>query len=163
MSQKLPQKSSGGRTLVNVLGIPSILLMIYIGGLPFWGFVTIVSILCLREFYQLGKHQDIHPQFVAGYLVSFLITLYFFFGPAHPLTFIRPSEFLVILTPYVVLAEIFRAKPNAMSNISMTLSGILYIPFLLGTMVGIREIDPISPDMGMKLTFCLFMAEETSV
>lgn len=156
MNQNPVQESSGGRTLVNALGIPAILLMIYLGGWAFWGFVTGVSVLALREFYSLGRQREIRPQFILGCIATVLITLYFYFGPGQPLRIFRPGEILLLLVPVIILFELFRGRDNATSNITTTLGGILYIPFLLGTMIGLREIDPIAPDMGMKLTFCLF-------
>ena len=57
------EKSSGGRTLVNALGIPAILFLIFLGGLPFTAFVMVVSVIAIREFYLLGAKQQIQPQF----------------------------------------------------------------------------------------------------
>ena len=120
-------------------------------------FVTVVSVLAVREFYLLGAKQQIHPQFFAGYAMSILIALHYYFGPGNPLTIFRPGELMLIATVLVVLLELFRNKENSLSNISFTLAGIVYIPLLLGTMIGLRGIDPIDPTMGMKLTFCLFV------
>tara|TARA_B100000029_G_scaffold291612_1_gene285195 strand:+ start:5241 stop:6056 length:816 start_codon:yes stop_codon:yes gene_type:complete len=141
---------------VNLLGIPSIILIIFLGEITFFIFVTLVSILSLREFFLLGKYQKIYPQFIFGYIVTFFIILQYYFGLGHPLTIFRHGEMLLLFTPIIVLAELFRGKPNALSNILFTLAGILYIPLLLGSMVALRQIDPVVPDMGMKLTFCLF-------
>ncbi|HHZ98506.1 MAG TPA: hypothetical protein EYN68_02900 [Candidatus Marinimicrobia bacterium] len=157
MTDLTGEKSSGGRTLVNALGIPAILFLIFLGGLPFMAFVTVVSVLAVREFYFLGAKQQIHPQFFAGYAMSILIALHYYFGPGNPLTIFRPGELMLIATVLVVLLELFRNKENSLSNISFTLAGIVYIPLLLGTMIGLRGIDPIDPTMGMKLTFCLFV------
>ncbi len=157
MNIKLNQKSSGGRTLVNLLGIPSIILMVFLGGIPFLAFITIVSLLSLREFFLLGVHKRICPQFIIGYIVTFLIILQFYFGPSHPFTIFRHGEILLLVTPVIILFELFRGKTNPLSNILFTLGGILYIPFLLGSLVALRHIDPIAPKMGIKLTLCLFL------
>ena len=151
------EKSSGGRTLVNALGIPAILFLIFLGDLPFMAFVMVVSIIAIREFYLLGAKQQIQPQFFMGYVMSVLLALHYYFGPGNPLTIFRPGELMLIATVLVVLLELFRKKENGLSNISYTLAGIVYIPLLLGTMIGLRRIDPIDPTMGMKLTFCLFV------
>ncbi len=148
MNQNPVQESSGGRTLVNALGIPAILLMIYLGGWAFWGFVTGVSVLALREFYSLGRQREIRPQFILGCIATVLITLYFYFGPGQPLRIFRPGEILLLLVPVIILFELFRGRDNATSNITTTLGGILYIPFLLATMIGLREeklMERVSP------------------
>jgi len=150
-------KSIGGRTLVNALGIPAIVFLIYLGDLPFTAFVSVVSLIAIREFYLLGANRNIYPQFIAGYVMTILIVLHYYFGPGNPLRILRPGELLLIITVLVVFSEIFRKKENSLSNITNTLGGIVYIPLLLGTMVGLRGIDPIDPTMGMKLTFCLFV------
>ncbi|MFL3050415.1 MAG: phosphatidate cytidylyltransferase [Candidatus Neomarinimicrobiota bacterium] len=151
MNIKLNQKSSGGRTLVNLLGIPSIILMVFLGGIPFLAFITIVSLLSLREFFLLGVHKRICPQFIIGYIVTFLIILQFYFGPSHPFTIFRHGEILLLVTPAIILFELFRGKTNPLSNILFTLGGILYIPFLLGSLVALRHIDPITTKNGNKV------------
>lgn len=157
MSNETIHKSSGGRTLVNSMGIPSILFLVYLGGVWFFAFITIVSILALREFYSLGGRRDLAPNHVIGYAMTFLISVYYFFGVGNPLTILRPGELFLLATVVTVLAELFRNKHRGLSNITMTLAGILYIPLLLGTIIGLRGIDPLDPSMGMKLTFCLFL------
>ncbi|HIO55548.1 MAG TPA: hypothetical protein EYN31_00735, partial [Candidatus Marinimicrobia bacterium] len=113
MTDLTGEKSSGGRTLVNALGIPTILFLIFLGGLPFMAFVTVVSVLAVREFYFLGAKQQIHPQFFAGYAMSILIALHYYFGPGNPLTIFRPGELMLIATVLVVLLELFRNRGDS--------------------------------------------------
>ena len=68
----------------------------------------------------------------------------------------KTKEILLLMVPLIILLELLRGRNNAMSNITTTLGGIMYIPLLMGSMVALREIDPIAPEMGLKITFCLF-------
>ena len=75
MTNVTSEKSIGGRTLVNALGIPAILFFVYLGDLAFAGFVTVVSLIAIREFYLLGENRQIYPQFFAGYVMTILIAV----------------------------------------------------------------------------------------
>ena len=46
------------RMFVNFLGIPGILLLVYLGGPWFIGFVTVVSLIALYEFLWTNSFQD---------------------------------------------------------------------------------------------------------
>lgn len=143
--------------LVVYLGIPGIILAVYLGRLYFVLFVTAVCLLALREFYLLTVTRGISPQFWIGAISCVVISLLYYFGPVLPVPLSNPRDFLPTVMLVTVLTELTREKPNATANVMTTIGGIIYVPLLLGALIGIRQIDPFDYDMGMKLVGSLFV------
>ncbi|MCK4904565.1 MAG: phosphatidate cytidylyltransferase, partial [Candidatus Marinimicrobia bacterium] len=55
----------------------------------------------------------------------------------------------------VLFIELFRKKPNSTENYNITVGGILYIPLLVGTLIGIRNFDSVNDT---HFTFALFIS-----
>ncbi|MDP6457412.1 MAG: phosphatidate cytidylyltransferase [Candidatus Marinimicrobia bacterium] len=149
--------SLSSRMLVVYLGIPGIILAVYLGRYFFALFVTLVCLLALREFYLLTATKGISPQLWIGAISCVVISLFYYFGPALPLPFINPRDFLPLMMLIIVLSELTRGKENATANVMTTMGGIIYVPLLLGALIGIRQVDPFDYDMGMKLVGSLFV------
>jgi phosphatidate cytidylyltransferase len=96
-----------------------------------WSFALLFglfSIFILLEFYHLSKTAGISPQKNIGTLLGFSIFLLTFLYTVGILTVDLTGFYLSVL--FVIPAlELFRAKKNALENISITLFGILYIIF----------------------------------
>ncbi|MFQ6606350.1 MAG: phosphatidate cytidylyltransferase [Fidelibacterota bacterium] len=132
-------KKRTDRTLVNLLGIPGILFILWLGGLYFALFVTVVMILSLNEFYSINRPRNIHPLYAIGWIAVLLSASYYYFAPE--LTNIQLIGVLMTLVLGVLAVETFRRKPNSTYNIAITVLGILYIPILLGALIGLRQYD----------------------
>ncbi len=137
------------RVVIAVIGIPLILLFVFYGGLFFFSFVLLISLLATIEYYQLVKIKNFSPIFPIGILAIIFIDIVFYLG--KHIYFIP----LFILTTLLAgLVELFR-KPkfagwSAISNFATTLFPVFYIGLLLGTLIGLREIKWRSyDDMGI--------------
>ena len=144
--------------LVNVLGIPGILLCIYFGNEIFLGFIFVVSILAMMEYFKLSEQKSISPQYVISFISAFIILMFYYVSDLSQIFTIPLGQFFVLIVGITLITELFRNKPNPSLNIAVTLFGIFYIPLLLGALVGIREFYPLQSDLNMKLTFSLFIA-----
>ncbi len=141
------------RLLVNVLGIPGILLLIWLGGIYFACFMTIVMLIALWEFYNINRKQGHSPLFWIGYLATLAIALgYYLWRPGIPVWFIL-GGFIVVVT--TLLSEMYRNNPNPTRNIAITLAGIIYIPILLGSLIVIRNWDQ---TIGSHMTYSVFIS-----
>ncbi len=127
------------RILVNLLGIPGILLILWLGGPYFALFVAVVMTLSLNEFYSINRSRDIHPLYAFGWIAVLLSTGYYYFAPDLTNTQLMGALMAIILS--VLVVEIFRRVPNSTYNIAITVLGILYIPVLLGALIGLRQYD----------------------
>ena len=63
------------RMFVNTLGIPGILIMIWLGGLWFTIFTSVVMLLAIREFYQINSTQDSSPMLWLGWIATLGIVM----------------------------------------------------------------------------------------
>jgi len=145
------------RMLVNVLGIPGILLCIYFGNEIFLAFILVVSILAMREYFKLSEQKSIFPQYIISFLSAFIILMFYYVSDLSQIFTIPLGQFFVLIVCIILITELFRNKPNPSLNIAVTLFGIFYIPLLLGALIGIREFYPLQSDLNMKLTFTLFI------
>jgi phosphatidate cytidylyltransferase len=141
------------RSIVSTLGIPGILLFIWLGGIWFAFFILAVMMLALFEYYQLAKLKNTHPIIWAGLLASVIIAYFYYYEPNTELIY----AFSIIITFVIVILfiELFRKKPNPTENFNITIGGILYIPLLVGTLIGIRKFDTAH---ATNFTFALFVS-----
>lgn len=128
--------------LVNVVGIPALLWIIWNGGLIFTIFITIVALLALWEFYHLAAIHDFgQPQTWTGYVLTLgIMAIYGFYPELQGVTLLAFSVSAFIV---VVLVELFRNRPNPTRNFGMTVLGVFYIPGLLGSFIWLRHWDGI--------------------
>lgn len=144
------------RVLVAVIGIPVIVFLTITGGWPFFLLVTLISLLGLREFYAMARERGTFPQTGTGLLFGVGVNVAFFhhelqeaahaaaarLGTGLPFPSLPQSLMIIFLLfiPAVLLTELFRARPHPARNIATTVFGVCYIPLLLGSLVGLREL-----------------------
>jgi phosphatidate cytidylyltransferase len=118
------------RILVAIVGIPTILILILIGGWYFFLFISIITFFAQWEFYEMQKKKHIKPQRYNGIITGQVILL----G-------IQTGEWqmfgigLVLLLMLILAFEMICHHDNAGANIGITLVGIVYIPLFLGTLI----------------------------
>ncbi len=121
------------------MGIPGILFVIWLGGIYFTIFMSVVIAIALKEFYTLYKSKGIYASFPFGLLgTAFFIWFYHTEPYLNMLAFLQLAFAFVIL---LLLFELFSKKVNPAANMAYTLFGIAYIPMLLGSLIVLRQID----------------------
>lgn len=125
MSDLLKRSFTGAILVILLYGA------LFAGGITFFIFFSLVNILGLWEFYELVKKPDLKPQKYLG-IVSGFITLVIFYLVASEIAEIRLLFVVLPLFFLVLLIELFRKTKEPIANISLTLSGILYISVPLG-------------------------------
>lgn len=128
-------KKLGFRVLVAIFGIPIIVMLVLVGGLPFVGLVLLINILAQYEFYQLTERKQMHPLKLLGLAGTVLITLCLYYFGIEPLWLILAGLFYLTL-----LIELFRNKGSATYNIAATTWGIFYPTVFFGFNILIREL-----------------------
>ena len=153
-------KLTKSRSIVNFLGIPLIVFLVFMGEYFFLFFISVVNFFCLREFYLLPRSEKIYPQFIIGYIISFLILLLNFFQ-YDKIIFFTFFDFFIICILLIIIFELFRGKKNPFLNISITLTGLLYVPTFLSSLFLIRNFESQSQNfynLGMVITFVIFLS-----
>ena len=153
-------KLTKSRSIVNFLGIPLIVFLVFMGEYFFLFFISVVNFFCLREFYLLPRSEKIYPQFIIGYIISFLI-LFLNFFQYDKIIFFTFFDFFIICILLIIIFELFRSKKNPFLNISITLTGLLYVPTFLSSLFLIRNFESQSQNfynLGMVITFVIFLS-----
>ncbi|MEE8341268.1 MAG: phosphatidate cytidylyltransferase [Candidatus Neomarinimicrobiota bacterium] len=141
------------RSIVSTLGIPGILLFIWAGGIWFAGFILVVMLLALFEFYQIAKLKDTHPIVWIGLLATLIIAYFYMYPPKIDTIYI--FSIIIAFIMIALFVELFRNKPNPIENFNITIGGILYVPLLVGSLIGIRNFDTLNQT---NFTFALFIS-----
>ena len=127
------------RVAVGIVAIPVIFFLCMAGGWYFFGFIALASAVALREFYALAEAKGAKPLVILGIIGGFFVNLSFFlsFSLRFPS---QASLVLVVLVVVFSLWELFRNQGSALLNLSATLFGVLYVSFLFGTLIGLRQL-----------------------
>jgi phosphatidate cytidylyltransferase len=143
------------RIMVAVVGIPFAICVVFLGGYFFLAVVLIISSITLYEFYKLAEKKNIHPHKISGIFIGILIILLFYYN-----SFFEIAQWLIVLfilfMLFIMILELWSHKPNALSNISTSIAGIIYIPLSFACMLNIREFYHLRailhlPDIFLKM------------
>lgn len=114
------------RIISAVIGLPLLISIIFIGDIPLFIAVLILSMIGLKEFYGAWDNRDVTPILNLAYLGSiFIITVLNFFNEPYYILLL----FFIILFALNFIQLI--CNKYRFIDISVTLYGIIYIPLLL--------------------------------
>ena len=149
-------KNNSSRTLVNLLGIPSLLAIIYLGdsfsNIPIFSvFIGAVLFLGAKEIPPLSKSKKGQP--VISVLFLFLALLQI--GRIPGIRWEIPIYILLIgIALTAMIVEIFRKKETPLLNISILVFSFVWLGLMLGSLSELRNL----PDIGFKITLALFLS-----
>lgn len=124
------------RVFVSVLAIPAIVLLSYIGGIYFLGFVLVITGISFYEFAVMAKNKGANVNLIPGIIgVIFIVT-------NNYINVLNSTHFLILFMIIVLISELFRNNGSAILNIGSTLLGIVYFGFLGSSLIGIRQFYP---------------------
>ncbi|MBS1914630.1 MAG: phosphatidate cytidylyltransferase [Bacteroidetes bacterium] len=145
------------RVVTAVIAIPLVLGAIWLGGWAFYLFVALISTGALMEFYWLAEKKGAHPNKVLGILAGLGVALAFMPQAEEWRAALYPGagaaagggvQFLVALMIVLAIAtlivELFREEGSPLVSMMATLGGVVYIPTLLATLVGLRNLFHVS-------------------
>ena len=132
---------STNRTLINVIGIPAILYLLWQGGPAFASFIFLVMMIGLDEFYRMNTTGRQTPVKLTGYIFTGLMADYYFWLPA--ITLLQGLSLLTCFIVITLFIEMGRDKLNPTRNMGITILGIMYVPVLLGSVIALRNLDTV--------------------
>ena len=145
------------RTLINLIGFPLILFIVYKGGFLFNSFFFIVAVLSIKELNDLAKLKD----YSINTLFLYVSTIFIFFSESLknniPIIYNIINDvnyWHIILFIFILIWEIFRFKRKPLVNVSLTIIGFVWIVIFLSKATFIREIAP----GGYELVLCMFLS-----
>jgi len=122
------------RVLTVVVGLPIVIYLVYLGGLPITIFVGLAALMGLRELYIAleGKHKPIHW---VGYAFTIIyITVIFLCSLGYAVLFVLAGLIIVIQ-----FCLVFFYGRLTMDECMKVVYGFLYIPLLLAFVVLVRQ------------------------
>jgi len=144
------------RTLVNLIGIPSLLAIIFVGdsfnNLPIFSvFVIIVLFLGAREITTLSKGKGGKPAIL---LLLFLLAI-LQIDRNPEINWDIPIHLLIVgLTLTAMILEIFRKEERPLLNISVLIFAFVWLGLMLGSLSELRNL----PGLGFKVTLAMFLS-----
>lgn len=136
------------------------------------GMVAVLSLLCLREFYRLAVSCDMQPFSTLGYVIGPLWILaqeWELSGGAAGYIAISASwgVFVFAVTATMALQLTRRTNDNALTNVAVTVFGLLYCAMMPGMMVHLRHLV-LTPDgwplHGVEfVVVCIFVSKVSDV
>ncbi|MFC2150657.1 phosphatidate cytidylyltransferase [Calditrichota bacterium] len=123
----------GPRLLVVAWGIPAILSLSWLGG--WWTTFLIVgmSLFCLNEYYRMQIRLDRKPLEITGMLGGIAVCITWLVGPEY--------LHFILLTIILITSILGAARERNHTDIIATLVGVLYIPFMAGSFIYLRDFD----------------------
>ncbi len=131
------------RAITGFFFVVVMLAAFFFGKYVFTGFFSLLSLLCLLEFYKLTATTAVRPQQILGLLLGLFICSG---GAFIWLDASFSTHFLVLLIPLVVtvfFAELYRKSKKPFDNIAYTFLGILYtvMPFVFFMAMAFLQMD----------------------
>jgi len=145
------------RILTAAVGIPLLLYVIELGGVPFAALVVGLAVLALHEYAMVlwmgGRGVQRLWTVLGGGLMAASVAAA---GQSFPGRGLLGMSLAVVVTA-AVLSEVFR-KEHSLDRASLTVFGAVFIGWTLGHLVLIRELVP----HGKSLTYLLFASVWTT-
>ncbi len=138
------------RIIVALIGIPLVIFLVHLGGIPFLCFVLIIIALGLREFYRLIQKENIISLKVIGIISALILAISIYFNIDN----LGLGIFVTILILVLFLARLYtRRIEGSLLDISITLLGVFYVGWLISHFILIRQL----PYWGKEYTYLLFL------
>ncbi|MFA5859548.1 MAG: phosphatidate cytidylyltransferase [Elusimicrobiota bacterium] len=166
------------RFLTGLIGIPIVLLVIWLGNLPFAFAIYTVTLLCLWEFYALWQDVGFSPGKVFGLIFGSVMYVLIYTESAvigkvyekavvsgkftaaagrilnDPLPIDAVMLIFFLGVAVYLIWKLFRQpKETTYIDIMITFWGVIYVVWLLSHLVMLRELRP----LGQQYTFMLFL------
>ena len=147
------------RLLISLIGIPLLLYIIAKGGFLFFALVVIISIVSLNEFYNFPKFSiDIITRFFGAIsCILFALNYSTVYTPTEYLPYINKDLIIIsLIISFILYIMIELLIPNRrlIETIFYTVFGVIYIPFLLCSLIAISDFDHLN---GSRFTLLLFV------
>ncbi len=119
------------RVLVGLWGIPLILGVTYVGGIPFALLITAISIVGLKEYFGIQNASGRNTMTILGNFCALCILLAWAVRP-ELLSYVLISAFLMI-------AIVGTLRGRSHYDIMATFTGLVYIPLFAGALIFLRN------------------------
>jgi len=144
------------RIAASIVFIPCFIIITRRGGVHFLLLVDLIIIIGMREFYAMLEQKGVRPYLVIGILSGLALSWYLYFQNG------LYSNLLLTLVLLAVMGLELTRRDNrgAVFNIATTFLGVIYVAFLAGHMVLLRELPLVAGlpyGLGSSFVFLAFI------
>jgi phosphatidate cytidylyltransferase len=143
------------RILAGVVFIPAFIFVTRVGGFAFLGFVDLMIVLGMLEFYAMMRGKGIRPYRGIGVLCGLTLSTYMFFRSG-----LYANFFLTFVLIAIMGLELTRRDGRlAVYHVSTTVFGVIYVAYLASHMLLLRELPllvDLPYEMGASFVFLAF-------
>lgn len=137
-------KELGKRILTAAIGIPLAIFLFLQGGIFFAVGILIIIGFGLHEFYMMAENKGHKPLKSASIVLSLIFGLLFYFKITNVIedyhfisTFLLPTLIMTVL----LLMALYRNSISAMTDISISIGGVMYVALPLLCLIAIRNFS----------------------
>ena len=134
------------RTLVNLIGVPTLLFVMWQGGYWFTGLFTILILLGALELSDLARQQKGNP-------LTWLLMIGIL-GLISGSVYVDRISILMVIGLFSLCIEIFRGELKPLLNMATINFGMIWLGLLLGSIISVRLI----PEHGFIITVSIFVS-----
>ena len=130
------------RVLVAIVGIPVGLFIIYLGGIPFFITLAIVSSLAMLEYLNLQTKKGAFPNKSLGVVLNLIMLSFVFFFFTNENMLDSGIFLIILLILFAVLSlcfVLFSKNPNGLLSMGAIMSGLMYITVSFSLLILTRE------------------------
>jgi len=156
------------RIIVGLVGIPLAVGAIWMGGFLFGIAIVCITSIALWEYYRLAKTKSATPNISIGLIWSVCIQVGILFFLNAKFFALLDWAVAVLITAIggvtvVMTAELWRARPNALLNTGLTISGVSYVTAGMSSVLLLRFskapfVSSWFADEGAALVLTLFVS-----
>ena len=140
---------NNSRTLVNIIGVPLLLLIIYLGDIFFTSLIFFAIFVSIKEMTNICNKIDVKMQY---HLLNFFCLLLFLchIFSINIMGYHLELFFLIVIV--FCISELFRKSKKPIQNISISLFSFFWIALFLNSIILIRN------NYGMQITLLMFLS-----
>ncbi|MGH7543672.1 MAG: phosphatidate cytidylyltransferase [Gemmatimonadota bacterium] len=133
-----PDRGLGRRLATAAVLLPLFILTIVVGGWLFLAAVTVLVAAGIVELYGFAREKPYRPRWLPGLALGIVLPVLLYAGPGDQWVVIAVMTTAVA---GIAVAQMLDARgTEAMASVAFTLLGALYVGFLFGHMVLLREV-----------------------
>jgi len=137
------------RTLVNIIGVPLLLFIIYLGGMYFTSLIFFAIFVSIKEMTDICKKIDLKVQYFLLNLFCILLYISHIFS-INDMIYNMELFFLIVII--FCISELFRKSKKPIQNISISLFTFFWVILFFNSIILVRN------NFGMEITLLMFLA-----
>ena len=149
------------RIITGIVGAVALLGLIYIGNIPFFLLVMILSIIGIIELYKMLKKSMIDCYMFLGISVSICISVLFYLSKGHMFLLAHDvllpallSLFVLVSLTASILSIGYDEFSKKLKDTVFTVFGLMYVSWMFNHLILVREL----PIYGRNLVYLLFFS-----